>query len=259
VRYLVAFFAVVVLAAAFYLVRPLADPGEPVSVLFVGNSYTTSNDLAGTFASMAADRGYDAEIEVIARGGAWLRDHVDEGAARIALTGGDWDFVVFQEQSIVPASGTERVAAMYPALRQLASVADDWDTQPVLYLTWARRDGFPDVGYTSYEPMQRAITEAYEGIAPEIGAWIAPVGEAWSIAHRSAHQLYQPDGSHPSVAGTYLAATVLYATIIGEDPTEIQFTGDLDPDMARSLQSIAESVVLDDRGRWHLPALEPEL
>jgi hypothetical protein len=218
-------------------------------VLFVGNSYTTGNDLAGVFADLAAAGGYEAEVKVVASGGAWLRDHVDGGDVRQALTGGAWDYIVLQEQSIVPASPTERVNAMYPAIRSLVGTAEDWDTQPVLFLTWARRDGFPDVGYNSYEPMQRAITSAYEEIASEVGARIAPVGEAWAVS--AAYDLYQGDGSHPTPAGTYLAASVLYAAIFGEDPGDIDHSSSLtDSDV---LRSIAGRVVLGDRDRWHVP------
>lgn len=126
---------VLLLAVAVYTWQASAGNGEPVSVLFVGNSYTTSNDLAGVFSELAAAGGYDADVEVVAEGGAWLRDHVDAGQARNALAGGDWDFVVLQEQSIVPASPTERLNAMFPAVRRLVSIAEDRNAEPVLFLT----------------------------------------------------------------------------------------------------------------------------
>lgn len=251
-RYLTALVAACALVIAFVVVNPFGGSGEPVAVLFVGNSYTTSNNLAGTFADLAADGGYDAKVDVVARGGAWLRDHVADGDVRAALAGGDWDFLVLQEQSIVPASSTERVNAMYPAVRQLAAIADDWDTETVLFLTWARRDGFPDVGYGSYEPMQRAITEAYEVIGAEVGARVAPVGEAWSVAHQGSHDLYESDGSHPAESGTYLAAAVLYATVFGKDPTGLEHSGPLETGTADTLRWIAGRAVFREPNRWNV-------
>lgn len=241
------------LAVAVVIWRPFAGTGEPVSVLFVGNSYTTTNNLAGVFSELAGAGGYDADVEVVAQGGAWLRDHVQSGRAAGALAGGDWDYVVLQEQSVVPASPTERLNAMFPAVREIVSIADDWNTEPVLFLTWARRDGFADVGYNSYEPMQRAITGAYEEIAAEEGIRIAPVGEAWSIARRSDYSLYQADGSHPAPAGTYLAAAVIYSTIFGQDATAAEYSGSLDERTGSSLRWIAARTVLDEPDRWHLP------
>jgi hypothetical protein len=54
---------------------------------------------------------------------------------------------------------------------------------------------------------------------------VAHVGEAWA-AYRATEQVVAPahsalfftDGSHPSTAGTYLAACVLYATLYGTSP-----------------------------------------
>lgn len=248
---LAALFAAVAIAVFAYA-QLFSDSGEPVSVLFVGNSYTASNDLPGLFAVMGAAGGYDIEVKTVAEGGAWLRDHVASRDVTVALTGGDWDYVVLQEQSIVPASATERVQAMYPAIRQLANTAADWETETVLFLTWARRDGFPDVGYNSYEPMQRVITKAYEEIAAEVGARVAPVGEAWGVTPVS-FDLYQADGSHPSISGTYLAAAVMYATVFGEDPRELDYDGSLSADTARALRSTAGGIVLGESERWGIP------
>ena len=185
--------------------------------MFVGNSYTTSNDLPDVFVAMGSAGGYYVDVEVVAAGGAWLRDHVAGGVVGSSLAGGDWDFVIVQEQSVVPASPTERAQAMFPAVREIDGAADGSDTDTVLFLTWARRDGFSDVGYNSYAPMQRAITGAYEEIGGEVGARIAPVGEAWSVAAPS-YDLYTSDGSHPSPAGTYLAVATIYAAVFGENP-----------------------------------------
>lgn len=250
-RFLVALLTAAVVAVFAYT-QVFSSTGEPVSVLFVGNSYTTSNDLPGVFAAMGSSGGYDVETQTVAGGGAWLRDHVASRDVAVALTGGEWDYVVFQEQSIVPASATERVQAMYPAIRQLVDTAADWETETVLFLTWARRDGFSDVGYNSYEPMQRAITKAYEEIAAEVGARVAPVGEAWAVTPAS-FDLYQADGSHPSTSGTYLAAAVIYASVFGEDPRGLDYDGSVDVDTARSFRSIAGRVALGDSARWGIP------
>ena len=127
-KYLVAVVVAVVLAAAIVGSRVFSDGGEPVSILFVGNSYTTSNDLPSVVASMGSAGDYDVDVGVVAAGGAWLRDHVAGGVVLSSLAGGDWDYVVLQEQSIVPASPTERAQAMFPAVREIAGIAEDSDT-----------------------------------------------------------------------------------------------------------------------------------
>ena len=141
---------------------------------------------------------------------------------------------------------------MYPAVRRVVSTARSQGTEPVLFLTWGRRDGFSETGHASFDSMQAAITSAYTDIADEVGARVAPVGEAWA-ATRDRVDLFAGDGSHPSPAGTYLAAAVLYATIFVEDPSEAEYAGSLDATSALNLRSTAGVRVLGDRERWNIP------
>lgn len=57
-------------------------------------------------------------------------------------------------------------------------------------------------------------------IARELKALVAPVGLAWQSILKLdwGTELYHQDGSHPSAAGTYLAACVFYATLTGMNP-----------------------------------------
>jgi hypothetical protein len=52
--------------------------------------------------------------------------------------------------------------------------------------------------------------------------------------------LYAEDGSHPTVAGSYLAACTFYATLFGGDSTKIETDlGDLTDEERKLLQRIA--------------------
>ena len=83
---------------------------------------------------------------------------------------------------------------------------------PVFFLTWAHRDGWPENGMDDYSSMQEAIDDGYLAIAREQNAAVAPVGYAWwALLHQDPEAaLWQNDGSHPTVEGTYLAACVFY-------------------------------------------------
>jgi hypothetical protein len=72
-------------------------------------------------------------------------------------------------------------------------------------MTWARRHT-PD--------SQKAITQAYTSVAAEINAMLIPVGSVWqTFLQKHDHpDLYDKDGSHPSLGGSYLAACVFFAT-----------------------------------------------
>lgn len=64
-------------------------------------------------------------------------------------------------------------------------------------------------------------------------------------AHRTADiELYAADGSHPSYAGSYLAAAVICTTLTGAPFGAAPSDGLLDPDTAAYLRRVAEQTVL---------------
>jgi hypothetical protein len=81
-------------------------------------------------------------------------------------------------------------------------------------MTWARRHA-PET--------QRAITDAYMSAGAALGATVIPAGVAWE-RFLGAHQepaLHDKDGSHPTLAGSYLAACAIAATLLGERPAGV--------------------------------------
>ena len=75
---------------------------------------------------------------------------------------------------------------------------------------------------------------------------VAPVGSTWYMVRHDHPEinLWQGDGSHPSRAGTYLAACVLYASIFQRSPEGLSFHGGLSDEQARVLQEEASENVL---------------
>ena len=96
----------------------------------------------------------------------------------------------------------------------------------------------------SFGAMQaRLVSGYYMELGDLLDASVAPVGVAWSeaVRERPGIDLWDDDGRHPSEAGSYLAACVLYAAITGRDPTESNFLWGLDPGEARFLQQVAQA------------------
>ena len=85
----------------------------------------------------------------------------------------------------------------------------------VLYMTWAPQHA-PET--------QRLITDAYTSIGRELDATLVPVGSVWQTFLKKNDQpvLYDNDGSHPTLAGSYLAACVFLATLFKENPVGIE-------------------------------------
>ena len=60
-----------------------------------------------------------------------------------------------------------------------------------------------------------------------------------ALAERRDIDLYQADGSHPSRAGTYLAATVIAAVVLDVDPETFDASLGLDDASAEALRGFA--------------------
>jgi len=179
-----------------------------VRMLFIGNSYTSRNGLPTLVAAIAAASGEPRRIRVksIVAGGASLRRHWNAGTAQKVLEAEPWDYVVLQEQSTLPIKNRSRY---HENVRLFDAEIGSHGAKTVLYLTWPRQNA---------PQSQETIVNAVEAIAQEIGAAVVPVGRAWQIAMRQAPglELYVADGSHPSVAGSYLAACVFCVRLFGD-------------------------------------------
>jgi hypothetical protein len=190
---------------------------------------------------------------MVASGGETLAQHAASSDSLGKIASQDWTYVVLQEQSEIPATSAGR-AEMDPAVRALAARAQAVGAVPLLFMTWAHADGLPASGLPTYEAMQEQIDAGYLGIADELKVPVAPVGFTWYMV-RHDHpdiELWSDDGSHPSVAGTYLAACVFYASIFRQSPEGLSFSGGIPNDEARVLQTEANDNVLKLQAQWGL-------
>ena len=74
-----------------------------------------------------------------------------------------------------------------------------------------------------------------------------PAGLAFarSLRQRPELVLHASDKRHPSLAGTYLAAATVYASLFKKSPEGLSYTAGLDGDTARFLQTVAWQTVQD--------------
>lgn len=181
-------------------------------ILFIGNSFTQRNNLPGLLAELATARGIQVEHELISAGGASLRTHWNAGRAAKAIAAGGYDYVVLQEQSTLPVKNAARMAEN---IRLFDEAIKQAKAKTVLYMTWARQHS-PET--------QQAITDAYNTIGGELGALVVPVGVAWQsfLAKHDEPALYDRDQSHPTLAGSYLAACVFLITLWKASPMGVE-------------------------------------
>ena len=200
------------------------------SILFIGNSYTFYNDMpTAYFQQMAEACGYDVEITTITKGAYTLEkfsDTMDMYGMRVhtALSEKNaFDYVILQEQSLRPAIDPE---AFYAATRLLNEKIRAAGAQPILYSTWGRKAGNTDLAKYDLTnvTMTQKLATAYDYIGEELDIPVMHVGLAFYDVYTGGKiDLYDPDLTHPSAAGSYLAAMVLFSGIFGADPTPIPF------------------------------------
>jgi len=238
--------------ATVLLVGENSGPSGPTTrVLFIGNSFTSVNNVPNQFKEIAESKGHDVYAMVRVDPGATLRQHAQNQDTLNVIAAESWDYVVLQEQSQKFAFGHEQIERESNAYaRKLASHIRSHapNTKIVFYQTWADPQGDAincpiDPPLCSYAGTQQRLNANYRAIATELKASVAPVGEAWSRV-RTAHPqiaLYSGDAHHQSKAGAYLAGCVFYHVIFRDNCSGATYN-DIDSKEAVILQQITDSL-----------------
>ena len=231
-------------------------------VLFLGNSYTSVNNLPQMTAQIANSMGDALTYVVNAPGGCTFMQHCTNQSMSYICQGG-WDAVVLQEQSQMPAFPDWQVEQeVFPYAKQLVDsvYAHSPCGEPMFYMTWGRKNGdqynaaaFPPLG--TYEGMDSLLALRYTLMAQQDDAALCPVGRVWHRLRTTDPklELYQPDESHPTVAGTYAAACAFYVMLFHRDPMGITFSSTLDGNEAQTIRKAVRTVVYDSLSRWQRP------
>lgn len=236
-------------------------------VLFLGNSYTQYNDLPNLVKQIAASFGDTLITASVTPGGFTLEQHSTNAASLNAIKQDQWDIVVLQEQSQKPSFSPSQVATeVYPFAEKLVDSikANNSCSQPMFYMTWGRKNGdaancpfYPPV--CTYGGMQQRLRESYMQMAQDNNGITSPVGAAWKMVRDSLSSidLYNPDESHPSLHGSYLAACVFYASIFHKNPHGSSYTAGLSNNDAERLQYFAAKTAIDSVNQWQQHASYP--
>lgn len=249
------------------LLLPALLSAQTTRVLFIGNSYTYSNDLPGMFTQLAASMGETVQTQMVAPGGYTFQGHATYAQTQAALAQGNWDFVVLQEQSQRPAFPPEQVAQeVHPYAAQLAQQARAASpcVEVVYLMTWGRENGdaancafYPPL--CTYEGMQQRLYESYVEMATANDGWCAPAGEVWRT-HRAAFPgtgLYT-DGSHPNVLGSYIAASTLASTLFRRScATATYVPAGITAEQAQAVRTMASDVVATPDAPWNIGVNDP--
>jgi lysophospholipase L1-like esterase len=218
---------------------------QQMNVLFIGNSFTTSNTgVDSVLANLSQSLKTKIEATRKSAGELNLEGHFNDPVTFDSIKAHQHDFVVLQEFS----NGTfENKASFQTYSKKLDSAIVAAGAQTVLFMTWTY----------SNQPIEMIdkIAAAYISQAAALGARVAPVGLAWQrVLDETAYAMYTDD-RHATFRGTYLSACVFYATITGQSPVGATYRGSLTPEEAATIQRIAwETVHRFQQRPFTLPA-----
>ena len=222
---------------------PLPDSiGGDVTILFVGNSLTYTNDLPGMVEAVAGAAGLDVGTTSVAEPNYALEDHWRMGIGRvIARLQPDW--VVMQQG---PSSLPENQDHLAQWADSLAAAARAAGAAPALLMVWPSRDRWFALD---------AVRDGYRAAARRVDGPFIPAGELFRVLEADHPQIpaLGPDDFHPGPFGTLAAALAVVGTLLeeslGDLPLELK-AADGDPvvqvpqGMAEILYPLADSVVV---------------
>ena len=105
-------------------------------ILFIGNSHTYYYDLPAWVARIAKEEGYLCDVTMLAHGGWYLYQHVQEPDVRFNIKYGQYDYVVLQEHS----HPFDNIPGYIEEATMLVSWIREAGATPVIYGTWAMKD-----------------------------------------------------------------------------------------------------------------------
>jgi len=199
--------------------REKMKPESPNKILFVGNSFTfTHNGVQNHVRELAASAIPPRLIQAdsITLGGATLQIHLGRSEVHDAIREGAYDVVILQED--IPELTEHNVEQFFKHARLFDKEIRNTGAKTMFFMTWP----YERLNWISLEE----IAAAHRDISAELNASVAPVGIAFKRAgtERPDLDMLAGDKEHESIHGTYLAASVIYASLFEEDPQGLPYT-----------------------------------
>ena len=235
---------------------------SPGNILFVGNSFFYFNNSMHRYltgiarAADAGNKGLYRSVSVTISGSgldwhdveAYLKpgllgrySFTEENKVVFNPPGGGFDLVIMSDCSQCPIH-PQLKSVFHEYVKKHSQTIVKSGAKPVLMMTWA---------YADAPEMTAQLAEQYTLAGNACDVLVAPAGLAFAkaIAKNPAINLYFTDKRHPSMAGSYLAAATIYATLSGKSPVGVSYTGELDAKTAAFLQEVATETVKEYFGK----------
>ncbi len=234
--------------------KPVAvTSSAPKAVLWVGNSFFYYNNSmhghVGQLLSAAKVTGVRQVSATISGSGINWHDvsaHFKPGGVASYSFVGDnevrfnkfdkpFDAVMMMDCSQCPIH-PQLQSAFFDYARRHSETIRANGAEPIFFASWA---------YQDKPEMTEQLLAEYVKAGKQNNALVVPAGLAFanSIKTKPDLNLYIADKRHPSLAGTYLGACVVMASVYKQNPIGNTYTGGLAADVAQHLQRVAWETV----------------
>ena len=227
-----------------------ATPSAEVkALLWVGNSFYYYNNSmhghVGRLLTAAGGSGYRATSATISGSGLNWHDvaaHFRPGGVASYSFVGDNEvrFNTFDKPFDAAMMMDCSQCPIHPKLQPLffeyakkhSDTVRSHGAEPIFFMSWA---------YQDKPEMTQQLALEYLKAGTQNRALVVPAGLSFaeSIRRRPELNLYVVDKRHPSLAGTYLAACTVMASVYKLNPVGNKYTAGLSPEVALHLQSVA--------------------
>ncbi|HEY2186999.1 MAG TPA: DUF4886 domain-containing protein [Caldimonas sp.] len=234
---------------------PATPAAPPKTALWVGNSFFSyNNSMHGHVerllsAANPGVRGYRATSATISGSGINWQDmeaHFRPGGVASYSFDKDnnvvfntfdkpFDVVIMMDCSQCPIH-PQLSRIFYEYTAKNSAIVRSHDAEPVFFMSWA---------YADRPEMTEQLAAAYLKAGATNHAKVVPAGIAFARLRtaRPDIELYVADKRHPTLAGTYLAACTVLATVYGQSPVGNHYTAGLPADIAAQLLATAWETV----------------
>jgi hypothetical protein len=204
----------------------LFDKRPTKTVLILGNSRVFYHDMPYMLRKIADSTRSPVRLAVSSRtwGGARFEDLWKDARVQ-RLLAQHWDQVILQGESGAQTSAAAE-ASFQAYGEKLISAANATSSPVAIIVNWAYAEAF----YTGLPRGTRgqhlaAIESGHRALAARTGAALVETGEVFEEAHAAdaSLALTHEDGNHPTRAGTYLSALMVYGFLADDRVAKASF------------------------------------
>ena len=235
-------------------------PANPLSFLFIGNSFTYKGDygtvdnpeVPAYFKKIANNLDIDVNIDYVVKGSHSLTKFSDPNdemgkIVETKLTSNKYDYVILQEQSTTPINS---YSSFLTAVKKLKLRVNQTQTkcETILYETWGTPYNTTQDSNTygkSVGEMEAKIRSAYENAGEEAGCTVNYIGKAFTYAYETEKiDIYNKDDRrHQNGLGAYLSAACHVRSFFKTKMTHCTDYCGLSTNECKTLLSVADKVI----------------